>query len=177
MLLIAGLSGLAACGGAGENGGAATQPSGDPTVERDAGAAVAEDDERAAGGEDTDEARVRDEIVVRAARSEFGRMLFDSDGQAVYVFEKDPKGRSVCYGDCAEAWPPVFTDGEPVAGEGIEAALLGTVKRRGGTVQVSYAGKPLYYYEHEAPGEVRCHNVNLNGGFWWVVGPDGERRP
>jgi hypothetical protein len=24
---------------------------------------------------------------------------------------------------------------------------------------------------------VRCHNVNLNGGLWWVVGPDGKRRP
>ena len=102
-------------------------------------------------------------------------MLLDSDGQAVYVFEKDPQGGSVCYG--AEAWPPVFPDGEPVAGEGVKPALLGTVKRRGGTVQVSYAGKPLYYYAHEAPGEVRCHNVNLNGGFWWVLGPDGERRP
>jgi predicted lipoprotein with Yx(FWY)xxD motif len=177
MLLIAGLLGLPACGGAGENGGAGTQPSSDPTEERDAGAGVAEDDERAAGAEDTDEARERDGTAVRAAKSEFGRMLFDSNGQAVYVYEKDQQGRSVCYGDCAEAWPPVFTDGEPVAGEGVKAALLGTVKRRGGTLQVSYAGKPLYYYAHEAPGEVRCHNVNLNGGFWWVVGPDGERRP
>jgi hypothetical protein len=29
----------------------------------------------------------------------------------------------------------------------------------------------------EGPGEVRCNNVNLNGGYWWVVGPDGRRRP
>ena len=35
--------------------------------------------------------------------------------------------------------------------------------------------KPLYYYAHEGPGEVECHNVNLNGGFWWAVGADGER--
>jgi len=51
------------------------------------------------------------------------------------------------------------------------------VKRRDGRLQVTYAGKPLYFYAHEAPGEVRCHNVNLNGGLWWVVGPDGKRRP
>ena len=94
MLLIAGLLALAACGDAGENGGAGTQPSSDPTVEREAGAAVAENDERAAGAEDTGEARERDGTAVRAAKSEFGRMLFDSDGQAVYVFEPDPPGRS-----------------------------------------------------------------------------------
>jgi hypothetical protein len=23
---------------------------------------------------------------------------------------------------------------------------------------------------------VLCHNVNLNGGYWWVLAPSGERR-
>jgi predicted lipoprotein with Yx(FWY)xxD motif len=109
--------------------------------------------------------------------SEFGSMLFDSKQQAIYIFEKDPKGETVCYDDCAEAWPPVFTDGAPKASEGVKDALLGTVKRRDGRLQVTYAGKPLYFYAHEGPGEVRCHNVNLNGGLWWVVGPSGKRRP
>ncbi len=108
--------------------------------------------------------------------SEFGSMLFDSKKQAIYIFQKDSKGKTVCYDDCAEAWPPVFTKGEPKAGEGVKASLLGTVKRRDGKLQVTYAGKPLYFYAHEGPGEVRCHNVNLNGGLWWVVGPDGKRR-
>jgi predicted lipoprotein with Yx(FWY)xxD motif len=108
--------------------------------------------------------------------SEFGSMLFDSKDQAIYVFEKDPKGETVCYGECAAAWPPVFTKGEPKAADGVEASLLGTLERRDGKLQVTYAGKPLYFYAHEQAGEVKCHNVNLNGGFWWVVGPDGERR-
>ncbi len=114
--------------------------------------------------------------TVTAADSEFGEMLFDTTRQAIYIFENDSKGKSVCYGECAEAWPPVFTDGKPKAGNGVKASMLGTVKRRDGKLQVSYAGKPLYYYAHEKPGEVRCHNVNLNGGLWWVVGPDGNRR-
>ena len=109
--------------------------------------------------------------------SEFGSMLFDSKKQAIYIFEKDPKGETVCYDECAEAWPPVYTDGEPKAGDGVKDALLGTVKRRDGRLQVTYAGQPLYFYDHEGPGEVRCHNVNLNGGLWWVVGPSGKRRP
>jgi predicted lipoprotein with Yx(FWY)xxD motif len=115
--------------------------------------------------------------TVTVGDSEFGRMLFNTNEQAIYIFENDPKGMSVCYGECAEAWPPVFTDGPPVAGSGVKASLLGTVKRRDGKLQVAYAGKPLYYYAHEGPGEVRCHNVDLNGGLWWVVGSNGKRRP
>ena len=115
------------------------------------------------------------EIVL--ADSEFGQMLFNADRQAIYIFENDPKGESVCYDECAEAWPPVYTDGKPQARDGVRASLLGTIKRRDGKVQATYAGKPLYYYVNEGPGEVRCHNVDLNGGLWWVVGADGERRP
>ena len=114
-------------------------------------------------------------VTVRS--SQFGPMLFDSRNQAIYVFERDGKRESVCYGECAEAWPPVLTDGEPVSGKGVDAGLLGTVKRRGGGRQVTYAGRPLYFYAHEEPGQVLCHNVDLNGGLWWVVGPDGEPRP
>ena len=108
--------------------------------------------------------------------SEFGSMLFDSRKQAIYIFERDRENETVCYGECAEAWPPVFSKGDPVAGKGVKQSLLGTIERRDGKKQVTYAGQPLYFYVNEGPGEVRCHNVNLNGGLWWVVGPDGKRR-
>jgi len=114
-------------------------------------------------------------IVLRG--SPFGKMLFDARRQAIYIFENDRRDRSVCYGACAEAWPPVITKGKPRAGTGVRASLLGSARRRDGRLQVTYAGKPLYFYAHERPGEVRCHNVDLNGGLWWVVGPDGNRRP
>jgi predicted lipoprotein with Yx(FWY)xxD motif len=104
-------------------------------------------------------------------------MLWGPRRQAIYIFERDRPGESRCYGACARAWPPVFTKGRPVAGRGVRKSLLGTTRRRNGKRQVTYAGKPLYYYAHEGPGEVRCHNVNLNGGLWWVVGTDGRRRP
>ena len=66
---------------------------------------------------------------------------------------------------------------QAVAGNGVRKALLGTTRRRDGRRQVTYNGRPLYYYAHEGPGQVLCHNVNLNGGLWWVVGPNGKRRP
>ncbi len=114
---------------------------------------------------------------ITVGESEFGDMLFDANDQAIYIFENDPKDESVCYDDCAEAWPPVITKGEPKAGDGVDGSLLGTVERRDGSRQVTYNGQALYLYAHEGPGEVKCHNVELNGGLWWVVGPDGERRP
>ena len=114
------------------------------------------------------------ETTITLGDSEFGSMLFDSRKQAIYVFENDSEGETVCYDECAEAWPPVFTNGKPKAGKGVNASLLGTVKRRDGKLQVTYAGRPAYFYAHEGPGEVKCHNVDLNGGLWWVVGADGD---
>jgi predicted lipoprotein with Yx(FWY)xxD motif len=118
----------------------------------------------------------RSGTVIELDDSEFGSMLFDSKKQAIYIFENDAKDKSNCYGECAAAWPPVYTKGEPKAGKGVKQSLLGTIERRDGKRQVTYAGQPLYFYVNEDPGEVRCHNVNLNGGLWWVVGPDGKRR-
>ena len=63
-----------------------------------------------------------------------------------------------------------------MAGRGVRRSVLGTTRRRDGRRQLTYRGRPLYYYAHENAGEVRCHNVSLNGGLWWVVGPDGRRR-
>ena len=114
-------------------------------------------------------------IVVRD--SQFGKIVWGPKRQAVYIFERDGRNRSRCYGECAKAWPPVYTKGRPVAGSGVKASLLGTIRRRDGRRQVTYAGKPLYYYAHEGPDQVLCHNVDLNGGLWWVVGADGKRRP
>lgn len=129
----------------------------------------------AAATADTQEPQRGTKITVRG--SEFGRMLWGPERQAIYVFENDVARRSRCYGACARAWPPVLTRGRPVAGRGVRERLLGTTRRRNGRRQVTYAGRPLYYYAHEGRGEVLCHDVFLNGGYWWVVGPDGRRRP
>jgi hypothetical protein len=64
--------------------------------------------------------------------------------------------------------------GSPSAGEGADSRLLGTISRGEGSLQVTYKGRPLYFYEHEARGEIKCHNVSLHGGLWWVVTPRGD---
>jgi predicted lipoprotein with Yx(FWY)xxD motif len=165
MAMTAGLLALSACSGeremqpAGAPQSASTRPPGATSITTAAGAG-----------------KNREGTKLIVEDSEFGTMLFDSRKRAIYLFERDGIGRSVCNGECAKAWPPVYTVGDPVAGVGVRPGLLGTLERRDGSRQVTYAGKPLYFYAHEGPGQVLCHDVNLNGGYWWVVAPSGERR-
>lgn len=104
-------------------------------------------------------------------------MLFASTGQAIYLFDLETTDQPQCYDECAAAWPPVTATGELVAGRGVDGALLGTSERTDGTQQVTYNGHPLYFYAHEARHEVRCHDVFMNGGNWYVVQPDGDPAP
>lgn len=117
------------------------------------------------------------DTVVTTADSEFGVMLFDDRGQAIYLFDREKTSTPDCYDQCAAAWPPVLTDGAPEAGGAADPALLGTTQRTDGSMQVAYAGHPLYFYANEGPGEVLCHNVFLNGGLWFVVTPEGRPGP
>ena len=135
--------------------------------------AAVERDETAAAS--TSERRPRRRgIRIKAIDSQFGTIVGDGRGQAVYLFDREKTRKSECYGDCARAWPPVLTKGRPVAGKGVRKRLLGTTRREGGKRQVTYDGRPLYYYVDDAPGRVLCHNVFEFGGLWLVVRPDGS---
>jgi len=109
--------------------------------------------------------------------SAFGPMLFNSERQAIYLFDVETTDEPRCYGACAQAWPPVLAGDLVVAGPGVVSNLIGITQRRDGSTQVTYGGHPLYYYVNEGPGEVLCHDVFLNGGNWYVVQPDGDRAP
>ncbi len=102
-----------------------------------------------------------------------GSFLVDDQGMTLYLFTKDTPNTTVCYEKCAVAWPPLLTAGDPVAGEGVDASLLGTTDRTDGTVQVTYNGWPLYYYEKDkAPGDVTGQDV---GDVWFVVSAEGNQ--
>jgi len=102
-----------------------------------------------------------------------GSFLVDDKGMTLYLFTKDTPNTSNCYDKCATAWPPLLTTGEPTAGEGVDASLLGTTNRTDGTVQVTYNGWPLYYYQKDkAPGDVVGQDV---GDVWFVVSAAGEQ--
>lgn len=112
--------------------------------------------------------------VITTSGSDYGTMLFDATGQAIYLFDKEATSTPRCYGPCADAWPPVLTSGAPRARGETQADLLGTVRRRDGSTQVTYAGHPLYFYAHEGKHQVLCHDVDEFGGLWLVVTPGGD---
>jgi predicted lipoprotein with Yx(FWY)xxD motif len=113
--------------------------------------------------------------VITVRRSRYGRVLFDGRGRALYLFTRERGSRSRCYGACATAWPPAFTDGAPRAAGGARQRLLGTTRRRDGRTQVTYGGHPLYYYVGDTgPGVINCQDVVEFGGTWLVLGPDGR---
>ena len=116
------------------------------------------------------------QLIVRG--SDYGNVVFGPDGRAVYMFAPDRGSKSTCYGTCAKSWHPLLTKGRPLAGPGVKATLLGTTTRKDGSVQVTYNGHPLYFDnmsgESNAAGEIRCQHLNVNGGIWLIVKPNGQ---
>lgn len=93
----------------------------------------------------------------------------------VYMFASDHGSVSTCYGACATAWPPVVTTGTPQAQGGAIAAKIGTITRSEGAKQVTYAGRPLYYYTPDgSEAAISGQGVNSFGALWWVMSPSGE---
>ena len=57
-----------------------------------------------------------DRSTVTVRGSDYGRILFDGRGFALYAFTRDTAGRSRCTGACAKAWPPFIVRVRPKAG-------------------------------------------------------------
>lgn len=113
--------------------------------------------------------------IALAQSSEFGPYLVDQNGRALYLFVPDAQGASTCYDDCATNWPPLTVesaDALPTLGEGLDQALLGTVERDDGTLQLTYNGWPLYYYLGDM--EAGATNGQGLGGNWFLVSATGE---
>ena len=108
--------------------------------------------------------------------SGLGKILVDSTGRSVYLFEKDTGPKSTCSGACAQEWPPVTTSGKPTAGDGLTASMLGTTKRSDGTTQVTYNGHPLYRFSGDnKPGDTAGQNIDAFGAEWYVLSPAGNK--
>lgn len=113
---------------------------------------------------------------VKVAPSSDGTHLVDAQGRSLYLFERDEKGDSYCYGACAAVWPPVEADKAPTAMAGVPASALGTFRRDDGEMQVTYRGHPLYYYSADAssPGKWRGEDVTQFGASWYLVSANGK---
>lgn len=112
--------------------------------------------------------------VRAAANSSLGTtIVVDSNGFTLYHLTSEKKGSIDCTGGCRRIWPPLLVTGQtkPVAGAGLVAAKLGTIKRPDGGVQLTYNGYALYLYAADKkPGQVNGQGVD---GSWYAITPAG----
>ena len=113
-------------------------------------------------------------VAVRS--STLGRILVDRRGHTLYLFGKDKRGMSSCNGACAVDWPPLIVSGQPRAGVGAKASLLGRTRRKDGRWQVTYNHHPLYtFFEDTKKGQTNGEGLNFFGGEWDAVSPAGAK--
>jgi predicted lipoprotein with Yx(FWY)xxD motif len=138
--------------------------------------------------------------TVSTASTSFGKVLIVGSGAnagcSLYVLTSDQL-HSLTFGLTAFAcsdgpnpigqpcdsvlWPALLSKGAPIAGPGVNRALLGTATRTdvlsGESVQqVTYAGLPLYrFFLDETPGQTDGANlfdpVTSPTGIWYLVEP------
>jgi predicted lipoprotein with Yx(FWY)xxD motif len=110
---------------------------------------------------------------IRLRSTSLGSVLVDARGRTLYLFTADKAGKSACTGQCAAAWPPFVATGRPLAGVGVKQALLRTVKRSDGRLQVVYAGHPLYFFSGDR-GAGATNGEGLEGA-WFALDAHGAK--
>ena len=111
--------------------------------------------------------------VFGAESEDTGIILFDLSGHALYRFDGDRGSMSSCYGPCAKRWPPALTEGE-IRAVDVPRKMVGTAKRRDGTVQLTYDGHPLYTHSGDGQGEANGNGVKAFGARWHALRPSGQ---
>lgn len=106
--------------------------------------------------------------------SGLGDVLVDSKGMTLYYDKAESGGSIMCTGSCASAWPPLLLPSgvsAATAGSGVDASKLGSVARPDGTMQVTYAGMPLYLFASDtSAGQATGQGV---AGFYVVTASGG----
>ena len=104
--------------------------------------------------------------------SKYG-MILEAD-TTVYALKPS---KTACNAACLKIWPPVvLPDGvtTPTAGSGIDPSKLGTTTTSSGAMQITYSGKPLFwFYKDTAPGQVKG-NLTDKWGKWYAVTAAGK---
>ena len=106
-------------------------------------------------------------LVKTIVDKQLGRVLTTAGTRAIYVWNKEPRGKIRCTGACARAWPPVIVKAGvvvPLHVKGI-VGTFGTLRRPNGARQLTFNRRALYTYAHEKPGQVLCNNVDS----WFAV--------
>jgi len=108
---------------------------------------------------------------IHVARTDLGSILVDGNGLTLYVLLSDTATTSRRVSGCADVWPPVALDNVGTPGDGLDPSKVGQITRPDGSLQATYADKPLYRYA----GDSASADINGQGvdDVWYVIGENG----
>jgi predicted lipoprotein with Yx(FWY)xxD motif len=168
-LALAGCAGPAAPNDADSSNGAAAVADAAASAQAEAGAAGADGAEQHAS---------QRPVELWAVQSgPLGVVVTDGEGLPIYRYDRDgtKPPTTACTGDCTKQWPPVVLSGnQPPELDGVDPALVGTLKRPDGQLQVTLAGWPLYRHAGDDGGLTTTYGNGIDR-VWFAISPNGDR--
>ena len=110
--------------------------------------------------------------VSAAAVPGVGTVLVNGSGMTFYLLTSEKGGTLTCTDDngCTKVWPDTELPSgvtAPIAGSGIDASKLSTIKGPSGSLYITYAGWPLYTYSGDSgPRQANGQGIVSFGGTW-----------
>jgi predicted lipoprotein with Yx(FWY)xxD motif len=121
-----------------------------------------------------------DYTISAAAVPGVGTVLVNGSGMTLYVLSSEKGGRITCTDDngCTKVWPDSELPSgvtQAIAGSGIDASKLGTVKDAAGGLYITYAGWPLYTFSGDSgPRQAHGQGITSFGGTWATLTVSGS---
>jgi predicted lipoprotein with Yx(FWY)xxD motif len=95
--------------------------------------------------------------------------VLTANGKPLYLLK--PSAVS-CGSGCLKIWPPLTLPAGvsgATAGKGVQSAMLGTTTGANGLMQVTYSGRPVYWFKYDnVKGKIKG-NINDKWGKWTAV--------
>ncbi len=108
-----------------------------------------------------------------ATKPGVGVYLTDASGRAVYVLDDGTGATVACTGTCQTAFTPVA--GKASGDKSLSTDLIGFTTLPDGTVQVTYAGKPLYYAsQDQSASSITAQGSKQGKTTAYLVNPKGR---
>ena len=107
-------------------------------------------------------------VTLAVAEKDGALFLTDAAGNAIYIAETPTATPT-------DGFRPVTGKGSPGSPQ-VQASLIGVTTLPDGTLQVTYAGQPLYTYaDDRAPGDTKGAGKSAGGTKYHLVDPSGKR--
>jgi len=117
--------------------------------------------------------------ITTASLPGVGTVLVNGNGQTLYLLSSEQGGKLTCTDDngCTKVWPDTeLPSGKTagIAGTGVQASLLSTVKSTDGKLYLTYNTFPLYTFTGDTKtGTAAGQGITSFGGTWSAITPAG----